>query len=102
MKVASVALYPAGQKNKPRYYTNLREGDIEIDELVDLCTARAGMRPRGGTCSSVWRSWGRGGAGGRPAKGPAQSLDESITLDERRLVALNLSEFKSAAEKDEL
>ena len=101
MHADTVALYPAGQKNKPRYYTNLREGDIEIDELVDFvhrASRHATTRRHVQQCVEElgarrgwWTTCQR-----------AFSLDESITLDERRLVALNLSEFKSAAEKDEL
>ena len=71
-------------------------------------TSSSTCAPREPACDhAAARAAACGGAGGEAGlvddlpKG-LLSLDESITLDERRLVALNLSEFKSAAEKDEL
>ena len=36
VKQDTIALYPAGNKRKPNYLLDLRDGDIELAELMDF------------------------------------------------------------------
>ena len=94
-------LYGAGRENKarPNYLLSLRDGEVEIHELLDF-VAGASHRPE--TKQHVERR--RSELGERALREGLSLPDfyESLGVDERELAAENLTEVRERLLKDEV
>ena len=97
----TIALYPARSKSEPRYWKDLRDGDVDLDELISFVYEASANEA---TQRHVREREEAAGPRGLLEALPHKLLDfeESLTIDERELRPLNASRLREMVEKDEL
>lgn len=97
----TVALYPAGAKSEPRYWKDLRDGDIEIHELVSFVYEASNNEA---TKRHIHEREEAAGPRGMLEALEHELLDfeASLIVDERALQPLEPSRLREMVEKDEL
>ena len=89
----TIALYPARTKSRPNYWFDLREGDVELHELIDFAhDASANEATRRHVLERIEQAGPRGIREALPRQ--LMGFEESLDVDERRLVPLNLARLK--------
>jgi hypothetical protein len=97
----ALALYPAGAKETPAFWADLRGGEVELAELAEFVRDAAGNEATRRHVSARVEAAGlRALHEGLEAGLP--SLRESLLLDESRLQPLDLHALRRALERDEL
>jgi len=89
----TIALYPARRKRSPNYWRDLRDGDVELRELVDFVHDASANAP---TREHVGRRAAMLGERGLLEALPIglMGFEESLGVDERALRPLNLTRLK--------
>ena len=97
----TIALYPARSKSEPRYWKDLRDGDVDLDELISFVYEASANEA---TQRHVREREEAAGPRGLLEALPHKLLDfeESLAIDERELRPLNASRLREMVEKDEL
>ena len=97
----TIALYPARSKSRPNYWRDLRDGDVELHQLVDFVHDASANEA---TRTHVRRRAEALGERGLLEALPAQLMDfvESLDVDERELKPINVTQLREAMLKDEL
>lgn len=89
----TLVLYPARSKSKPNYWFDLRDGDVELHELIDFAhDASHNEATRAHVQSRIAQLGARGIREVLPRR--LMDFEESLGVDERRLVAANLTKLK--------
>ena len=89
----TIALYSSRTKSAPRYWQDLRDGDVELHELIDFVHDASENEA---TKLHVRRRYAELGHRGVREALPRGLMGfvESLGLDERRLVGANLTRMK--------
>ena len=93
----TLVLYPAGRKHVPSYYNDLRNGDVELHELVNFVHGASALEATKAHVRARALQIGERGLREGLAKG-LLTFEASLDLDEQKLTPLNLSQLV----KDEL
>ena len=89
----TIVLYPANSKTEPAFWTDLRGGDVDIHELVDFVFSASALEATKVHVRSRANQVGERGLREGITKG-LLTFDESLDIDERKLVPLNLTRVK--------
>ena len=97
----TIALYPARSKSRPNYWHDLRDGDVELGELIDFVFQASANEATKKHVGQRATALGERGI----VEGLTKELlgfEESLDLDERKLKPLNVTQLRQKLEKDEL
>ena len=97
----TIVLYPARSKTRPSYWTDLRDGDVDIKQLVDFVGgASANEAARKHVSNRIEELSQRGVYEALPSN--LMVFMDSLSVDERKVSPLNLTSTKEAMLNDDL
>lgn len=95
-----VALYPAGRKNQPAYWHNLREGDVELHQLIDFVRDASGNSKTRAHVHDRARELGQR-ALYEALPSNLMDYEESLFVDERTIEAINVTAMRLSLEEQD-
>lgn len=89
----TIAIYPARSKSKPAYWFDLKDGDLELHQLIDFVVdASHNQATREHVINRIEELGTRGIYEALPRN--LMDFEVSLGIDERKLVPLNLTKMK--------
>ena len=89
----TIALYPARHKSRPNYWNDLKEGDVELHQLIDFVHGASANEATRAHVERRAQELGERGLHEALSTG-LMGFEESLGVDERKLQPLNLTRMK--------